>query len=188
MHEPSMYEGKMKKTISFLFTIISTISMCFSQNIIVAQKELIATITVGDEANQASYYSDDEGFYSPKGPIVSQKGELIFLPNRTNEKIQIFANGSWKDYPAPQRINISEVLNRQMTSFGGFSYNQSGFQFIVSTIEYFYYNYFHKTNEYYNYDKAYPTPFGMIQYSDKLKEGIAVVFDRRFKSEVRISA
>jgi len=68
---------KLGAKIIFIFLSIVPV---FSQPLILAEKEIITTIKVGENKNEVAYGSSEEGFYSPTGPMVDQDGVLIFYP------------------------------------------------------------------------------------------------------------
>lgn len=67
----------MKKSI-FLYLIIA--NAAFSQELIIAEKEQLGKIEVGNKGLQIQYESTEEGFFSPGGPLVDDKADLWFSP------------------------------------------------------------------------------------------------------------
>jgi hypothetical protein len=170
-----------------LFTMVITLftagNCLFSQESITAVKEIIDSVRVGQNANEIKYDLNEEGFYSPKGPIVDQKGRLIFLPNTTADKIQVYADGQYQDEQVPSAFPLYTMLNRNFKSQYGFSSNPSGYQLLCDGVKYYYYNYYLKTGEYIDYDEDYIMLFGTLLYSEKSGTGMAIVFDVKHPSE-----
>ena len=171
------------KLFIMVITLLAVGNCLFSQETITAVKEIIDTVRVGQNTNEIKYDVNEEGFYSPKGPIVDQKGRLIFLPNTSTDKIQVYAEGKYQDEPVPSVFPLYTMLNRSFKSQQGFSSNPSGYQLLCDGVKYYYYNYYLKTGEYIDYDEDYTMPFGALLYSEKSGTGIAIVFDVKHPSE-----
>ncbi len=67
------------KRISVLLILYCSF-LLYSEEIIVAEKEHITSINIGDKVAEVVYDSTEEGFYCPNGPMVDHEGSLLFYP------------------------------------------------------------------------------------------------------------
>lgn len=78
-----------------IFSLIGT--SLFSQETITAEKERITSLKLGSSDLELRYESNEEGFYSPNGPIIDNKGCMLLYPEAGagayNYLIQIDRNG-----------------------------------------------------------------------------------------------
>ena len=56
----------------------------FSQEIITAEKEKITSLKLGSSELELSYECNEEGFYSPNGPMIDEKGNMLLYPEAGN--------------------------------------------------------------------------------------------------------
>lgn len=70
-------------------------SSIFSQEFLLAQKEVLGEIEIGVGKGIIQYQSSDEGFYSPNGPIVDREGRLLFYPSTTRDDLLVWSNKKW---------------------------------------------------------------------------------------------
>ena len=70
----------------------------FSQERITAEKEKITNLKLGSSDLELSYEDNDEGFYSPNGPMIDEKGNMLLYPEAGagayDYLIQIDRNGT----------------------------------------------------------------------------------------------
>ncbi len=80
----------------------SVILMSVNAQTILAEKEILSTIQVGDMKNEIQYNSNDEGFFSPTGPLVDNKGSLLFFPlagNNARKYLLQYTSKIWSRVP-----------------------------------------------------------------------------------------
>ncbi len=174
-----------KKKVVFLILYILTINSTRAQEVLIGIKEKLTTIPIGDNPTDAFYYANDEGFYSLGSPIIDRKGQIVFLKSVSHNNIFIIIKEGGERESYPYKGNLSDF---RLTGDRHFD-SQQGMHIDTTPLIYadkiFYeYNYREKNIEleggYYNF---YPTPFGGIYYSERQKEGIAIVFDVQHPSE-----
>ncbi len=69
----------------FSVTILILAATClFSQEIITAEKEKITSLKLGSSDLELSYDSYADGFYSPDGPMIDEKGNMLLYPEAGN--------------------------------------------------------------------------------------------------------
>jgi hypothetical protein len=83
----------------FSVTILMLAVNClFSQEKITAVKEKITSLKLGSSELELSYECNEEGFYSPKGPMIDEKGNMLLYPEAGNGAydylLQIDHNGT----------------------------------------------------------------------------------------------
>ena len=73
-------EIEMKRTAVCELLFVCMCSCLFSQETIQAQKELITKLKLGTSDLELEYQSNEEGFYSPCGPMIDEKGQILLYP------------------------------------------------------------------------------------------------------------
>lgn len=162
----------MKKLV-LIFLLICETSVG-SQEILKAEKELLGFVDVGKSQAAISYSTDDEGFHSPGSPYINMAGHLVFIPNMQGKQYIEFDNQFLFKNAA---IDLSDVWvgNTPLVSQQGISIASSN-QYLFNGLDIVFIDY-HEKRSYFDWDTNYPAPFGAILYSEKNKNGIAIVFD-----------
>jgi hypothetical protein len=96
-------EAEMKKSIVFALLCILTGGL-FAQQLTLAQKEKLSDIPVGEGTGRVRFIISEEGFYSPGGVFVDQRGGLFFIQNSRVEPIIRYQNGRFLEIPIPPNI------------------------------------------------------------------------------------
>jgi hypothetical protein len=85
----------------FDISIVILLLICtsfFSQEKVTAEKEKITSLKLGSSDLGLSYKYNDEGFYSPKGPMIDDRGYMLLYPEAGSgaydNLIQIDRNGT----------------------------------------------------------------------------------------------
>jgi hypothetical protein len=84
-----------------LAIIISLSAAAFGQ-VIDAQKEILASIVIGNNENELSYDFNEEGLFGPSGPFVNDRGTLFFIDTTNYTRLQKLENGTFGDMPFPE--------------------------------------------------------------------------------------
>jgi hypothetical protein len=91
-------EVEVKRLDISIFIFLLIISGLFSQETITAIKEKITSLKLGDSDLELSYECNEEGFYSPNGPMIDEKGNMLLYPEAGRGAyeylIQIDRNGA----------------------------------------------------------------------------------------------
>ncbi len=174
----------MKKIAQIRFYLL-LLSDLFGQTNIVAEKESLGIIYIGERPAEIQYAMDEEGFFSPGGIFVDSEGGLFFIQNFRSKPILRFFKGKFEIIPLPKNI--------PSTWFGPASYGIS--QYGICGEGSFFFTL--KNGNYQQtdfYDKAYmkparaysyPTPWGAIWESVDHKQLVSAEFKVGENAKIR---
>jgi hypothetical protein len=166
----------MQRLILFLSILLLLGNSIIAQDTIQAVADPLFNVTIGTENNQVDYSSGD-GYGSLGSPFINAEGQICFYKGFRDKQIVIFKNKSLSSLKYKGSLMwYRELGSRQFHS-------QQGILLDVDPLAYnkdFLFDYsYEKKNisiEGSGYN-SYSMPFGSLLYSEKQKEGIAIVFD-----------
>lgn len=145
-------------------------------------------LDLGEGPNQASYYATDEGLFSLTGPIVDQKGRLLFFPTAGYDRYRsllVFENG--KVY----RQSLFEIMKKWRGASQLLFVSQQGYIQLNNVFISLSQNgdtlYPQMTTKIPVTDEAryYPMPFGAIMESVRPKFSFSIELDKKGEIKVR---
>jgi hypothetical protein len=71
---------------------------CYSQDVILAEKESLERILIGSGEGHIQCTSNEEGFFSPNGPIVDGEGNLLFIETTNWTHLLRYSLGKFKTF------------------------------------------------------------------------------------------
>ena len=156
----------------------------FSQESIVAQKEPITFLQLGEKPEEVYYSSQHDGLWSPGSPFVDASGRIVFYKGWPEKVFLSYFRGKVDHFPYRGNLDSFRIVgNRFIKSQQGMlldGYAQMLYK--DGRIEEYSYSDKGVTLEGSQYIN-YPAPFGAILYSDREKKGIAVTFDVQHPKE-----
>jgi hypothetical protein len=169
-----------------LFILFAACPSLFCQEeAILAEKEKICMLMIGDGQNAIQYHYTEEGFYSPSGPMVTNSSELVFLPTYARNSMIIYKDGVLKIKHIAEGFPSWTGSNYFFCSQEGMS-TISTYQILYSKGNFWFYDHAPKSLGYSpDYTTMnYPMPWGALLYSETSKNGAAIVFNLNNPSAV----